>query len=367
MPKKLTTKEAIKKTEKISGMLVGEYINSNTKTTFQCPQCNNLFQRLPSDVWFRKLILCFQCSPSGSRKLTQEQANFRDKKVGFTRLEKYKGCNKYHEYTCPYCNKVMLARPDRIWDGSQKSCRCRYVTGYELIQDREWKGIQRNAKRRKLLFNIEAKQAWEKFEEQNGKCSLSNEQLTFNKYDKGKKCYQSNASLDRIDSNLGYNIDNVWWIHTTLNKIKTNYNLYYFLELCNLVCNPLQHNKSSSEIIIKQHHYSFKGVGNLFKSYFCSIKHSAKNRNIVFDVKIDKLWDLFVKQQGYCSITGLLLTLKYKLSSASLDRINSSKNYTLNNIQWVHKDVNRMKWTLSQNELLQWCNKVITHYHPPEK
>ena len=34
--------------------------------------------------------------------------------------------------------------------------------------------------------------------------------------------------------------------------------------------------------------------------------------------------------------------------TASLDRIDSSKGYTEDNIQWVHKDVNQMKMDLPE-------------------
>jgi len=43
---------------------------------------------------------------------------------------------------------------------------------------------------------------------------------------------------------------------------------------------------------------------------------------------------------------------------ASLDRIDNSKGYHLNNVQWVHKDVNRMKWIFEQDYFIKLCNKV---------
>lgn len=45
--------------------------------------------------------------------------------------------------------------------------------------------------------------------------------------------------------------------------------------------------------------------------------------------------------------------------TASLDRIDSSRGYEIDNIQWVHKDVNKMKMGLSQNEFIDIC-KIIS-------
>ena len=45
--------------------------------------------------------------------------------------------------------------------------------------------------------------------------------------------------------------------------------------------------------------------------------------------------------------------------TASLDRIDSSKGYVDGNVQWVHKDVNTIKWDLSHDKFLEIC-KLIT-------
>ena len=40
-------------------------------------------------------------------------------------------------------------------------------------------------------------------------------------------------------------------------------------------------------------------------------------------------------------------------------KIFESKN-TSNNLQWVHKDVNRMKNNLKQDEFLYFCSKIAS-------
>jgi len=70
------------------------------------------------------------------------------------------------------------------------------------------------------------------------------------------------------------------------------------------------------------------------------------------------------KQEGRCAYTKEQLTLvrkdtRWKQSTASIDRIDSSIGYHLGNIQWVHKRINSMKNDMSEKEFLSWCTKVV--------
>ncbi len=48
--------------------------------------------------------------------------------------------------------------------------------------------------------------------------------------------------------------------------------------------------------------------------------------------------------------------------SASIDRIDSSKEYTIDNVQLVHKDVNLMKNHFNQDYFINMC-KMISKVH----
>lgn len=45
-------------------------------------------------------------------------------------------------------------------------------------------------------------------------------------------------------------------------------------------------------------------------------------------------------------------------TTASLDRIDNTKGYLEDNVQFVHKDINRMKWAHSQQYFIELCSKV---------
>lgn len=109
--------------------------------------------------------------------------------------------------------------------------------------------------------------------------------------------------------------------------------------------------------------HNWKGCGELYGTHFGSILKRATKKNIEFNLTVEFLWNLFLKQDRKCALSGIELSLqgkevkKYK-ETASLDRIDSSKGYTEDNVQWVHKIVNLMKQSLSDKEFVKWCKLI---------
>ena len=51
----------------------------------------------------------------------------------------------------------------------------------------------------------------------------------------------------------------------------------------------------------------------------------------------------------------------YQGGTASLDRIDSKKGYTIDNIQWVHKDVNKMKMDLQEEDFFRIVKEIYEY------
>ena len=84
------------------------------------------------------------------------------------------------------------------------------------------------------------------------------------------------------------------------------------------------------------------------------IKSGRKRLEIDVDRKyIEKL---FFKQKELCALSGVKIFLGI---NASLDRINSSKGYIKDNLQWIHKDLNQMKGSLDSLYFLEICNNIV--------
>lgn len=110
--------------------------------------------------------------------------------------------------------------------------------------------------------------------------------------------------------------------------------------------------------------YNYRGKGNISSIYFNRIKERAIQRNIEFNITSDDILTKFQEQNGKCALTGLNIIIernykKYKSMTASLDRIDSKKAYTIDNIQWIHKDVNRMKNAFSEEYFINMCKLII--------
>lgn len=120
--------------------------------------------------------------------------------------------------------------------------------------------------------------------------------------------------------------------------------------------NELKRSKSSN----------WKGCGEVSASYFKSVKKNSeiRKKDIPFEITIEDMSNQFEKQNHKCAYTGLELKFginardEKKNRTASLDRINSSKGYTKDNIQWVHKVVNIMKNDINHSEFLEIINLI---------
>lgn len=99
--------------------------------------------------------------------------------------------------------------------------------------------------------------------------------------------------------------------------------------------------------------------------FWSILLNQAKRRNIEFDLKPQYLDKIFLKQKKKCVYTDLSLTLPINcyerrngLYNASLDRIDNSKGYVEGNVQWVHKRINMMKHSMSEDDFITICNMV---------
>lgn len=103
-------------------------------------------------------------------------------------------------------------------------------------------------------------------------------------------------------------------------------------------------------------------VGLISKTFFYRIKYDAKRRHLEFKLTIEYIWSLYEKQNKNCALTGVPITFGIKgaheRGSASLDRIDSSIGYIEGNVQWVHKDINRMKLDLNEKEFIKYCKLI---------
>lgn len=112
---------------------------------------------------------------------------------------------------------------------------------------------------------------------------------------------------------------------------------------------PLRDTKKENNAAWK----GYKGVGyKWFSKYF-----ERSNRKRVGTITIEDTYSQLQKQNFKCALSGVDLEWSEE-SGMSIDRINSKGEYTLDNIQIVHKDINLMKNYFDQDYFIKMCKKV---------
>lgn len=110
---------------------------------------------------------------------------------------------------------------------------------------------------------------------------------------------------------------------------------------------------------------NFKGYKEIRSRFWSGYERGAKSRGLEFSITIEYAWGLFEGQDRRCVFSGEPLifgpTKKNSLTTASIDRIDSSKGYIPGNIQWVHKKVNVMRNAMSVGEFIAWCQRIANN------
>ena len=102
---------------------------------------------------------------------------------------------------------------------------------------------------------------------------------------------------------------------------------------------------------IKMH--SNTNLEKILRNRFNTCRNRCERYGMELNITIEYLILLYEKQKGRCYYTGSKLSLSIgKIDSLSIDRINSDKGYTADNIVLCRKDVNLMKLSMTQNQFV---------------
>jgi hypothetical protein len=113
-------------------------------------------------------------------------------------------------------------------------------------------------------------------------------------------------------------------------------------------------------------HPSFTGYKEIPGSWFGRYSKTKKRK---FNIAVEDIYNLWIKQNKKCALSGLDISFKNVntkktrhrfdlVCTASLDRIDSKKDYTLDNVQLVHKDINMIKKEYDQDYFISLCKLV---------
>lgn len=106
-----------------------------------------------------------------------------------------------------------------------------------------------------------------------------------------------------------------------------------------------------------------KALEKILSIRITAARKRAVDKILDFDIDLPFLKYLWEKQKGLCNISKLPMTFCFKNKenenyNISVDRIDSSKGYTKDNVQLVCDIVNRMKLDLNMSKFVELC-KII--------
>jgi hypothetical protein len=126
-------------------------------------------------------------------------------------------------------------------------------------------------------------------------------------------------------------------------------------------CRTTIANKSLNRNQKKENNPAWKGYNEIpygwFSNYF---ERKSKRKQKVGNINIKQVHELWIAQDKKCALSGVSIGFydDGKNHTCSIDRIDSLKDYTIDNIQLVHKDVNIMKNKFDQNYFINICHKI---------
>lgn len=126
---------------------------------------------------------------------------------------------------------------------------------------------------------------------------------------------------------------------------------YTILNETSTACKICSHKKTGRD------RHSWKGVGDIPASRFKRIANPLERQALA------ETWNM---SGGVCALTGWPISLNDR--TASPDRIDPTKGYTTDNIQWVHKHVNISKNVFDMEHFISLCHAVVRqHSYDPQK
>jgi len=205
-------------------------------------------------------------------------------------------------------------------------------------------------------FNLTKEYIYELIDKQNNKCYFSGRELLY-EYNSGDK-----ISIDRINCDKGYVKGNVNLVTHWCNQARNNLSINEFLELAKDV-----HLGCDNNIDYEIDKLGYKKISVLLSS----AKSSSKKRNqrgrtqecTEFNLTKNDILELIKRQNNKCSLTGRQLVWRSKCANmASIDRIDSEKGYTIDNIHLVVFTANQARSNLTIEEFGYLMKDIYLHH-----
>ena len=110
-------------------------------------------------------------------------------------------------------------------------------------------------------------------------------------------------------------------------------------------------------------------LDGFIKKILCDLNNYCKKNKIFINLTVEEIKIVYYAQNYKCAITGRSLTyISYskignnditEFFNLSIDRLDSLKDYTIDNIQLIGSMIKRMKGGLSNDKFIEFCKMVL--------
>ena len=101
----------------------------------------------------------------------------------------------------------------------------------------------------------------------------------------------------------------------------------------------------------------------------CNLK--SRSKDLEFNINAEDIKNLYEQNNGLCALSGIKMTTDTYMTNddersinkynMSIDRIDSNKGYTIDNIQLICTVINIMKTDLPNDEFIEYTNKILEY------
>lgn len=144
------------------------------------------------------------------------------------------------------CGNVTSVMSGHLTSGSSTKCRACATDNQKLngrMSSRAIQKIKRGAQVRRIKLELDNNYLTKLMESQGGKCAISGVDIGFADTIVSSKRGGDTASLDRIDSSIGYVEGNVQWVHKTVNIMKQRMTNSQLIDWCIIIA---EHSKKQA-------------------------------------------------------------------------------------------------------------------------
>jgi hypothetical protein len=224
----------------------------------------------------------------------------------------------------------------------------------ELVRNRRTCSRIARQGRPARIFTITQEDVFYMYKEQKGLCYYSGVHLEYDGTNKDRL-----VSLDRKDSSLGYELNNIALCCWRVNNMKRELNEAMFLAWCGRISGNHRIEIAPQTRALEARGRRWRSLESAMRVKLQNARQRARRTGKVASLTLDELLATYETQEGRCFYSKQPLTFNQGSElDFSIDRLDNSKGYTSENSVLCCWRVNNMKGNLDSSSFFEWVERI---------